>query len=98
MLGNCSSVKGNQVTSVLEWAQKRGKATGIVTTTKITDATPAAAYSHSADRNWEDDSKLRESDKDLCKDIARQLIEDEPGRNIRVCSAILPIKFGRLLH
>lgn len=55
-----------------------------VTTTRVTHATPAALYSHSTSRYWEDDSKIPEEDRNLCKDIARQLIEDEPGININV--------------
>jgi alkaline phosphatase len=31
----------NRVSSILNWAQKAGKATGIVTNTRITHATPA---------------------------------------------------------
>ena len=50
---------------------------GIVTNTRITHATPAAAYARSADRNWEGDSRM-EGVEGGCKDIARQLIEDNP--------------------
>ena len=48
----------------------------MVTTARITHATPAAAYASSVDRDWEADSDIPESDKD-CKDIARQLVEDK---------------------
>ncbi|OXA45827.1 Alkaline phosphatase [Folsomia candida] len=58
---------------------------GIVTTTRITHATPAAAYGHCAHRDWECDTKIPESERAFgCKDLARQLVEDEPGRNINV--------------
>ncbi|XP_022257109.1 alkaline phosphatase, tissue-nonspecific isozyme-like [Limulus polyphemus] len=61
-----------------------GKATGLVTTTRVTHATPAAMYAHSASRYWESDDKMPEGSRSTCKDIARQLVEDEPGRHINV--------------
>ena len=72
--------------SILKWAQDSGKDTGFVTTTRVTHATPSGLYAHSANRDWECDTELPEKYKDeaLCKDIARQLIENEPGRNIKV--------------
>ncbi|KAL3277481.1 hypothetical protein HHI36_012827 [Cryptolaemus montrouzieri] len=59
-----------------------GKSTGIVTNTRITHATPAALYGHSPSRYWEDDSKVPPASRKSCKDLARQLIENDPGRNI----------------
>ncbi|GBM73049.1 hypothetical protein AVEN_204223-1 [Araneus ventricosus] len=41
-------------------------------------------YGHSASRYWESDPKIPEEDRKLCKDIARQLVENDPGRNINV--------------
>lgn len=38
-------------TTVLEWAERRGMATGLVTTTAITDATPAAFAAHVVNRS-----------------------------------------------
>ncbi|KAI4490093.1 hypothetical protein M0804_004275 [Polistes exclamans] len=61
-----------------------GKSTGLVTTTRVTHATPAALYAHAASRYWEDDGKVPSASRPSCKDIARQLLEDEPGRNINV--------------
>ncbi|CAD1478590.1 unnamed protein product, partial [Heterotrigona itama] len=60
------------------------KSTGLVTTTRVTHATPAALYAHAASRYWEDDGKVPPAARTSCKDIARQLLEDEPGRNINV--------------
>ncbi|XP_023174585.2 alkaline phosphatase, tissue-nonspecific isozyme [Drosophila hydei] len=65
------SAQGVKVESILNWAQDAGKATGIVTTTRLTDASPAAAYAHVQRRSQE-------------LDIARQLIEDAPGRHLNV--------------
>ncbi|CRL07741.1 CLUMA_CG020695, isoform A [Clunio marinus] len=65
--------------SIISWAQNENLKTGFVTTTRITHATPAALYAHSR-RHMEDDSKIDTT----CKDIARQLIEDETGRRLNV--------------
>lgn len=42
---------GNRVTSVLELAARNGKATGLVTTAQVTDATPASFGAHVLDRS-----------------------------------------------
>lgn len=75
--------KEYHVDSFITWAQAAGKATGFVTTTRVTHATPAPLYAHCANRRWECESKMPKSAA-ACKDIARQLVEDVPGRNIRV--------------
>ncbi|XP_066996071.2 alkaline phosphatase, tissue-nonspecific isozyme [Anabrus simplex] len=80
----CLSSFAARVPSLVGWAQEQGKATGIVTTTRITHATPAALYAHSASRYWEDDAKIPPAARKSCKDIARQLVEDDPGRSINV--------------
>lgn len=36
----------NHAESIVGWAQKAGKATGFVTTTKVTHATPVNFFSH----------------------------------------------------
>jgi len=56
-------VDGNPVPTLLERAQKMRKATGLVTTAQVTDATPAAFGSHVPDRADQ-------------TEIARQLIEE----------------------
>lgn len=65
-----------------------GKSTGIVTNTRITHATPSALYAHSPSRYWEDDGKVPIPSRKSCKDIARQLVEDDPGRFINVSYSI----------
>ena len=55
--GDFAAVAGHQLTTILEQAEQRGLATGIVTTTTVTHATPGATYAHSPDRDWEDDSQ-----------------------------------------
>jgi len=51
--GSSESRSGNLSESIFMKAKRAGKATGLVTSTRITHATPAAAYAHSAKRWWE---------------------------------------------
>ncbi|KAH3827561.1 hypothetical protein DPMN_129498 [Dreissena polymorpha] len=75
---NCSSAPGTEVTSILHWALAAGKSVGLVTTTRITHATPAAAYAHSPDRDWESDYDMRSvAGNCTVKDIATQLVETD---------------------
>ncbi len=59
---------------------------GFVSTARVTHATPASLYAHSADRNFEADSHInKREDSDKCnKDIAHQLIYSEAGKKIKV--------------
>lgn len=76
--GDCSSAQGNEVITALELAEIKGLATGIVSTARITHATPAATYAKSADRNWEDVSDMpEEAVAQGCTDIADQLVHFE---------------------
>ena len=63
-----------------------GKSTGVVTTTRVTHASPAGAYAHIADRDWENDAYVSSSGQDpkVCDDIAKQLVLNDPGKNIKV--------------
>lgn len=54
--------QGKPVETILEQAKKAGKATGLVTTAQVTDATPAAFAAHTASRSAQ-------------SDIAKQYIE-----------------------
>jgi len=72
---NCADSLGKGLLSWLQLADSAGMATGIVTTTRITHATPAATYAHSPERNWENDADLPESARAAgCRDIAQQLL------------------------
>ncbi|NWR93724.1 PPBT protein, partial [Furnarius figulus] len=76
---HCNTTKGQEVTSILRWAKDAGKAVGIVTTTRVTHATPSAAYAHSANRDWYSDGEMPpDALQGGCKDIARQLVENIP--------------------
>jgi len=77
---SCESVREHPLTPITMLAKRRGKAVGVVTTTRITHATPAAVYAQTPDRYWEDDSGLPpEAWQQGCRDIAFQLINSPEG-------------------
>ena len=95
-----SMVDAQEVVTILTWAQNAGKDTGLVSTARITHATPAATYAHTYDRNWECDSKYDEAEEgpqpEDKYDIAYQLVHNEPGKNAKVVmgggrNAFLPL-------
>jgi alkaline phosphatase len=74
--GDCLSGKPYEQALLGEQAKARGLALGIVSTARITHATPAAVYARSTDRNWESDAAIPESQRGLgCSDIAQQLVD-----------------------
>ncbi|XP_058490383.1 alkaline phosphatase, tissue-nonspecific isozyme [Solea solea] len=75
--GACKTQKGREVTSILKWAKDAGKSVGIVTTTRVQHATPAASYAHSASRKWYSDADMPDAAKrDGCTDISSQLLKN----------------------
>ena len=73
---DCGRLAERSLLSVLELARAAGMGTGVVTTTRITHATPAATYARSPDRGWEDDSALpANAAAQGCVDIAAQLVD-----------------------
>lgn len=82
--GDCEAGLKHELTTLLEEAEERGYRTGLVSTARITHATPAAAYAHSADRGWELPGTLPEAAQGKCVDIARQLIEFPYGDGVDV--------------
>ncbi|XP_011187988.2 membrane-bound alkaline phosphatase-like [Zeugodacus cucurbitae] len=76
----------NHVHSIAKWALDAGKSAGLVTTTRVTHASPAGVYAHVADREWENDAVLADdcgADSGL-PDIAQQLIYGEVGKQLKV--------------
>lgn len=75
-----------RVRSVAEWALDAGLDVGVVTTTRVTHASPDGAYAKSANRGWENDAAVRDAGADpaACPDIAHQLVRLEPGRRFKV--------------
>jgi alkaline phosphatase len=83
--GDCTGSKGHEVTTLFEQAEAAGLATGVISTARITHATPAAMYSHTPNRDWEDDAS---TDADAlaagCGDIANQLVNWSAGDGFEV--------------
>ncbi|XP_068617877.1 membrane-bound alkaline phosphatase-like [Battus philenor] len=74
-----------QLASIAAWALQDGRDAGIVTTTRVTHASPAGAYAHTAARDWESDADARAScGLDAPPDIAHQLVHDYPGNQFKV--------------
>jgi alkaline phosphatase len=83
--GNCAQSLQHTLPTLVEQAEAAGYATGIVTTTRVTHATPAAAYGHSPERDWEDDAAMpQEAVAAGCRDLARQFVEFPAGDGIDV--------------
>ena len=86
--GDCGNQVGNEVVSALDLAELAGLSTGIVTTTRVTHATPAATYAKSPDKDWEDPSEMPKQAIELgCIDIASQLIQYQANINTRYAGA-----------
>lgn len=71
--GVCDGVAANSVTTLPETMAADGLSVGVVSTARITHATPATVYAHSANRDWEDNSALPEGCAQT--DIAVQLFD-----------------------
>ncbi|MEE4339134.1 alkaline phosphatase [Erythrobacter sp.] len=72
--GSCRDALAHPLPLLGEEVKERGLALGIVSTARITHATPASVYARSADRDWEGNVPEAEAQHG-CKDIATQLIE-----------------------
>ena len=83
LANNCGAKNGSAVPTLLEQAKAKGWATGVVTTTRITHATPAATYAHICHR-------------DLENDIAAALVPGGAGYNSALGSGIDVILGGGL--
>src|SRR4028119_1368884 len=66
----------NRLVTILEQAEKKGMWTGVVSTARLTHATPGACYAHSPNRDWESDANLSpEAAAGRYPDIASQLVD-----------------------
>ena len=80
-----TSGNGNSVPTLLEIAKAKGLATGVVTTTRITHATPAATYSHICHRDGENS-------------IAAQMVPGGSGYNSALGDGVDVVFGGGLRH
>ena len=86
-VGDCAAAQGHEVKTILEMAEDAGLATGVVSTARITHATPAAMYAHTPHRDWEDDKSMADrggTPGGDCKDIADQLVNWPAGDGFEV--------------
>ena len=82
---DCAAALTNTLPTLAELAEQKGMSTGIVSTARITHATPAGAYAHSPNRNWESSASTPDEAEALgCKDIALQLVEMSHGDGLDV--------------
>ncbi len=81
LANNCGTGNGTSATTLIEQAKAKGWATGVVTTTRVTHATPAATYSHICHR-------------DLENDIAAQAVPGGVGYNSALGSTGLDVLMG----
>ena len=81
--GDCASGQGAAVPSLLEEAEAAGLATGVVSTARITHATPGATYAHVVERDWEG-GVPEEAAAQGCTDIAAQFLSFSHGDGIDV--------------
>ena len=83
--GDCAQAKRHPTTTLWELAASQGMDVGIVTTTRVTHATPAATFTHAPDRNWEVDEAMPAAAREAgCVDIARQLVESPLAGRVKV--------------
>lgn len=83
--GDYRTLETSRVPSLLELAEQRGLSTGVVSTARLTHATPGACYAHAVDRDWESDANQKPDAKQAnSPDIARQLIEFGFGDGLEV--------------
>lgn len=70
---SCDAAATAGLTTFSEIVSGMGKSVGIVSTARLTHATPAAVYARTANRDWEDNTQLPEG----CaqKDIAAQMVD-----------------------
>ncbi len=73
--GDCAAALQHPLPLLGEEVKQRGLALGIVSTARLTHATPASVYARSANRGWEADASIPADQHGLgCIDIATQLI------------------------
>ena len=72
-VGDCAAGAADEVTLLSEIVSEAGKSVGMVSTARLTHATPAAVYGRTVDRDFEDDTLVPEGCGQL--DLAAQMAE-----------------------
>lgn len=82
---DCAGALAHPMLTLWQLAAASGMKTGVVSTTRLTHATPGATFAHSANRNWESDAELPAHARQAgCLDIARQMMETGHGNGADV--------------
>ena len=85
LYAGCSKSKAKPPTLFADLAKQANMSVGIISTARLTHATPAAVYGHAKSRGWESDTKISADGKAKgCSDFANQLIHygGKEGLNI----------------
>ncbi len=83
--GVCAGYMEDAPKPLAYYAEQIGMSTGIVSTARLSHATPAAVYAHSAGRGWEADFLLSDEAKaNGCPDIASQILGTMDGDGLEV--------------
>ncbi|UTW54198.1 alkaline phosphatase [Kordiimonas sp. SCSIO 12610] len=83
--GVCEGSQSTNLKPLAYYAEQAGLSTGIVSTARLTHATPAAVYAHSPSRNWENDTAIPEDQRGQgCEDIAKQILGSLDGDGLEV--------------
>lgn len=83
VFNDCASAQDSVAKTIVEYAEMAGLATGVVSTARLTHATPAATYAHAPNRGWERDTWLPDGAFEAgCRDIASQLIDFAYGDGV----------------
>ncbi len=73
--GDCGASLDAHLPHIAERARESGRAVGVVSTARLTHATPAAVYGFAADRDWEADTDLPATAREAgCTDLASQMV------------------------
>ena len=81
---NCASLEGTRTDSLFDLAERAGLATGVISTARLTHATPASTYSETPNRDWEAYVGSGETADASCPDIAAQFIDWPEGDGFEI--------------
>lgn len=99
-IGQCEGTFAGRLKTIAERAEARGMKTGLVSTTRLSHATPAAVYAVSPFRDWESDADLPAgTNLSECSDIASQITGTLGGNGLEVAlgggrRSFMPAKMG----
>jgi alkaline phosphatase len=85
-MSQCQINESDLTKSIAHWAQESNKGVGVVTTTRITHASPAGVYAHIAHRDWENNNAISSACRSVenVTDIAHQLVYNDVSQDIKV--------------